>query len=80
MAHYVIFGLLTDKSPDIFAPAMIPVAAGKYKAKTEINDSPFLQSGKKLSVNVDSTKTHDARFEFHTINLLLENPVMPLAL
>lgn len=40
------------KSPDMFAPAIIPVVAGKNTAKTE-KKSSFRNSGTKLSLNVD---------------------------
>lgn len=39
----------TFKSPDMLAPARIPVAAGKKMAKTEKKPSPSLKSGPKFS-------------------------------
>lgn len=41
--------LITFRSPDIFAPAKIPVEAGKNIANTEKNVSPSLKSGAKFS-------------------------------
>lgn len=46
-------GVLTAKSPDMLAPAKIPVAAGKKTANTEKNVSA-LKSGPKFSVRVST--------------------------
>lgn len=48
---------LTAKSPEIFAPAKIPVAAGKNTENTEMNVSPFRKSGPKFSC-ITSTKKY----------------------
>lgn len=45
---------LTVRSPDIFAPARIPVAAGKKMAKTEKNVSSSLKSGPRFSKRIDA--------------------------
>lgn len=39
----------TVRSPEMLAPARIPVAAGKKMANTEKNVSPSLNSGPKFS-------------------------------
>lgn len=44
----------TSKSPEILAPARIPVAAGKKIAKTEKKPSPFVKLGPKFSANIDA--------------------------
>ena len=44
----------TTKSPEILAPARIPVAAGKKMAKTEKKPSPFVKLGPKFSANIDA--------------------------
>lgn len=44
----------TSKSPEILAPARIPVAAGKKMAKTEKKPSPFVKLGPKFSANIDA--------------------------
>lgn len=48
--------IYTLRSPEILAPAKIPVAAGKNMAKTEKNDSPFLKSGPKLVTKTSAVK------------------------
>jgi hypothetical protein len=48
--------LRTFKSPDMLAPAKIPVAAGKNMAKTEKKLSPSLKSGPKLVEKTSATK------------------------
>lgn len=40
---------LTVRSPEMLAPARIPVAAGKKMANTEKNDSSSLKSGPRFS-------------------------------
>lgn len=45
---------LTARSPDIFAPARIPVAAGKKMANTEKNVSSSLKSGPRFSKRIDA--------------------------
>jgi hypothetical protein len=55
MARRVPFGMAlcaSRKSPEILAPAKIPVAAGKNMANTEKNECPSRKSGPKLVVNV----------------------------
>ena len=42
---------ITFKSPDILAPAVIPVAAGKKTANTEKKSSPPVKCGPKFSTN-----------------------------
>lgn len=44
---------LTLRSPEILAPAKIPVAAGKKMENTEKNSSP-LKSGRKFSLKVSA--------------------------
>ena len=44
----------TSKSPEILAPARIPVAAGKKMAKTEKKPSPLVKLGPKFSANIDA--------------------------
>lgn len=44
----------TSKSPEMLAPARIPVAAGKKMAKTEKKPSPFVKRGPKFSANIDA--------------------------
>lgn len=44
----------TSRSPEMFAPARIPVAAGKNIAKTEKKPSPFLNAGPKFSANIEA--------------------------
>ena len=39
---------LTLRSPEMLAPARIPVAAGKKMAKTEKNECPSRKSGAKF--------------------------------
>ena len=48
--------MLTCKSPDIFAPARMPVAAGKNMANTEKKPLPSLKSGPKLSTKTSPEK------------------------
>ena len=55
--------ILTARSPDMLAPARIPVAAGKKMENTEKNDSPSRKSGPQLSlktlpVNVQNIKKY----------------------
>lgn len=58
--HHHLLGLqkqrkqYTSKSPEILAPARIPVAAGKKMAKTEKKPSPFVKLGPKFSANIDA--------------------------
>jgi hypothetical protein len=47
---------LTLRSPEIFAPAKIPVAAGKKTANTEKKLSPFLKFGERVSTNIGPEK------------------------
>lgn len=44
----------TFRSPEMFAPARIPVAAGKKMAKTEKNVSPSRKFGEKFSAMMDA--------------------------
>lgn len=46
-----IFNRFTFKSPDIFAPAVIPVAAGKKTANIEKKSSFSVNCGPKFSIN-----------------------------
>lgn len=48
--------ILTARSPEIFAPARIPVAAGKKMANTEKKVSSSRKSGPKFSVNISATE------------------------
>lgn len=50
---------LTFRSPEMLAPARIPVAAGKKMAKTEKNVSPSRNSGRKFSFAMDSVLERD---------------------
>lgn len=50
---------LTLRSPEILAPARIPVAAGKKMAKTEKNVSPSRKYGRKFSFAMDSVLDRD---------------------
>lgn len=52
--------IFTFRSPEMFAPARIPVAAGKKMAKTEKNVSPSRKLGEKFSAMMDAEveKTH----------------------
>lgn len=43
---------VTFKSPEMLAPARIPVAAGKKMANTEKNVWPSRKSGGKFSMNI----------------------------
>lgn len=45
---------LTVRSPEMLAPAKIPVAAGKKMANTEKNVSSSLKSGPKFSNRIDA--------------------------
>lgn len=45
------FNRFTFKSPDILAPAVIPVAAGKKTANTEKKSSFSVNCGPKFSIN-----------------------------
>lgn len=47
---------LTRKSPEMLAPARIPVAAGKKMANTEKKVSPSLNAGRKFSENTFAVK------------------------
>ena len=51
--NYIV---LTARSPEIFAPARIPVAAGKKMAKTEKKVSSSRKSGPKFSVNISAVE------------------------
>lgn len=51
-----LYGQITRKSPEMLAPARIPVAAGKKIAKTVKNVSPSRKSGAKLAMNIFSVK------------------------
>lgn len=48
--------IITFRSPEILAPARIPVAAGKNMANTEKKDSPFLKSGPRLVTKTSAKK------------------------
>jgi hypothetical protein len=57
------------KSPDIFAPAMIPVTAGKYTPNTVKNVSPSTNAGPKFSYTnattiVNMTNVHGCSLVF----------------
>lgn len=54
MIQYFI--ILTARSPEIFAPARIPVAAGKKIANTEKKVSSSRKSGPKFSLNISATE------------------------
>lgn len=62
-------GKVTRKSPEMLAPAKIPVAAGKNMENTEKNDSPFLKSGGKFSKKIFTVKKNKEKI---TSNMLLE--------
>lgn len=47
---------LTDRSPEILAPANMPVAAGKKMAKTEKNVSSSLKSGPMFSIIIAAVR------------------------
>lgn len=47
---------ITLRSPEIFAPARIPVAAGKKTANTEKKSCSEEKCGPKLSRNIVTTK------------------------
>ena len=47
---------VTFKSPEMLAPARMPVAAGKKMAKTEKKDSAPRKSGVKFSMNMFAAK------------------------
>ena len=47
---------VTFKSPEMLAPARMPVAAGKKMAKTEKKDSAPLKLGGKFSMNMLAAK------------------------
>lgn len=49
--HFII---LTARSPEIFAPARMPVAAGKKMANTEKKVSSSRKSGPKFSLNISA--------------------------
>ncbi len=51
--------ILTARSPDILAPARIPVAAGKKMAKTEKKDSSSLKSGPMFSIIIAALRQTD---------------------
>ena len=48
------FIILTARSPEIFAPARMPVAAGKKMANTEKKVSSSRKSGPKFSLNISA--------------------------
>lgn len=48
--------LLTARSPEIFAPARMPVAAGKNIANTEKKVSSPRKSGPKFSENISAVR------------------------
>lgn len=50
------FVILTARSPEIFAPARIPVAAGKKMANTEKKVSSSRKSGPKFSLNISAVE------------------------
>lgn len=50
------FTTLTARSPEMFAPARIPVAAGKKMANTEKKVSSSRKSGPKFSLNISATE------------------------
>lgn len=52
--YYEVNEIHTFRSPEILAPARMPVAAGKKMANTEKNPSPLLKSGPKFSANIDA--------------------------
>lgn len=45
---------LTARSPEMLAPARIPVAAGKKMANTEKNVSSSLKSGPRFSKRIEA--------------------------
>lgn len=49
--HY-LYEISTFKSPEMLAPARMPVAAGKKMAKTEKKVSPSRKSGGKFSMKI----------------------------
>ena len=59
---------LTFKSPEMLAPAKIPVAAGKNIAKTEKKSSPFLKSGTKLDIINEALKRIQQDFRIVNVN------------
>lgn len=61
---------LTLRSPEMLAPARMPVAAGKKMAKTEKNVSPSRNSGRKFSFAIDSVseRNEGLRMENRTIH------------
>ena len=61
MTYSTCQNVYTLRSPDMLAPAKIPVAAGKKMANTEKNDSPSLNSGPKFSLNGDRTESEKRR-------------------
>lgn len=58
----VIFQRLTARSPEMLAPARMPVAAGKKIAKTEKKVSP-LKSGSKFSTRIPAEKGNRKMWE-----------------
>jgi hypothetical protein len=55
----------TFRSPEILAPAKIPVAAGKNTAKTEKKLSPSLNCGVKLSKNTEPRRKIKLKSDAH---------------
>lgn len=56
ISNNIVSIILTARSPEIFAPARIPVAAGKKMANTEKKVSSPRKSGPKFSVNISATE------------------------
>lgn len=52
---------LTDRSPEILAPAKMPVAAGKKMAKTEKNVSSSLKSGPMFSIMIATVRNTEKK-------------------
>lgn len=47
-----LYGNVTLRSPEMLAPAKIPVAAGKNMANTEKKVSPSRKTGRKFSAKI----------------------------
>lgn len=56
MYYSSLYEKVTRKSPEMLAPARIPVAAGKKMANTEKNVSPSLNAGVKFSKKILAVK------------------------
>lgn len=73
MYYSSLYENVTRKSPEMLAPARIPVAAGKKMANTEKNVSPSLNSGVKFSKKILAVKRERGEEKWQGLAALCES-------